>query len=198
VRALEHGFTNVFVMVDGIEGWEAAQLPVETATGPRCAKIRGELEYTPDPAREGYWYIRDPFWGRFLSFNDVQVEMMRALDGTRAPADIRQLLGDEFGIEISVEKIESFTKRLERELLLDDPDTQRAVERILQKPELSVHEVHARLGEPNLYIIDLNGEARWKRSHLPGALLLNPYHFEKDELPGDVSVTLVFYCTHDG
>jgi rhodanese-related sulfurtransferase len=30
VRALEFGYSNVFVMPDGIAGWEKAKLPVET------------------------------------------------------------------------------------------------------------------------------------------------------------------------
>jgi hypothetical protein len=65
-------------------------------------------------------------------------------------------------------------------------------------PELSVAEVASRLGQPGFYVFDNNSGARWKRSHVPGAKLLNPYSFEAGELPPDKSATLVFYCSGPG
>jgi hypothetical protein len=47
-------------------------------------------------------------------------------------------------------------------------------------------------------VFDNNSEARWKRSHVPGAVNLNPYAFEADALPADKSATLVFYCSGPG
>ena len=36
-------------------------------------------------------------------------------------------------------------------------------------PALSVAEVAARLGQPDFYVFDNNGNGRYKRSHVPGA-----------------------------
>ena len=65
-------------------------------------------------------------------------------------------------------------------------------------PELAIEQVAARLGEPGFYVIDNNAPARWKRSHVPGALQLDPYSFAASELPRDLDATLVFYCSGPG
>lgn len=65
-------------------------------------------------------------------------------------------------------------------------------------PELTVQEVAARLGQPDFFVFDNNGEGRWRRSHVPGAKNLNPYHYDPAELPADKNATLVFYCIGRG
>jgi hypothetical protein len=65
-------------------------------------------------------------------------------------------------------------------------------------PELTVDEVAARLGQPGFHVYDNNGHGRWKRSHVPGARHLNPYDFDRHDLPEDASATLVFYCSGPG
>lgn len=65
-------------------------------------------------------------------------------------------------------------------------------------PELTVDEVHARLGSPGFFVYDNNGAGRWKRSHVPGAKNLNPYDFDRFDLPDDETATLVFYCSGPG
>jgi len=65
-------------------------------------------------------------------------------------------------------------------------------------PALTVADVHARLAEPNFHVYDNNGAGRWKRSHVPGAKNLNPYSFDRHDLPEDVEATLVFYCSGPG
>jgi hypothetical protein len=65
-------------------------------------------------------------------------------------------------------------------------------------PELTVDEVAARLGQPGFHVYDNNGAGRWKRSHVPGAVNLNPYHFSRYDLPEDIGATLVFYCSGPG
>ena len=65
-------------------------------------------------------------------------------------------------------------------------------------PALTVHEVAARLGEPGFHVIDNNGAARWKRSHVPGAKNLKAYAIEAADLPADKDATLVFYCAGPG
>jgi rhodanese-related sulfurtransferase len=64
--------------------------------------------------------------------------------------------------------------------------------------ELTVDEVAARLGQPGFRVYDCNGPARWKRSHVPGAVNLDADTFGVPELgaaPGDA---LVFYCSGPG
>jgi rhodanese-related sulfurtransferase len=65
-------------------------------------------------------------------------------------------------------------------------------------PELTIAEVVARLGQPGFHVIDNNSPARWKRSHVPGAINLNPHDFTADALPADRAATLVFYCSGPG
>lgn len=65
-------------------------------------------------------------------------------------------------------------------------------------PELSVDQVAARLGQPGFFVYDNNGNARWKRSHVPGAKNLNAHRYEAGELPADKAATLVFYCSGPG
>jgi hypothetical protein len=65
-------------------------------------------------------------------------------------------------------------------------------------PELRVDEVAARLGQPDFFVFDNNGQGRWKRSHVPGAKNLNAYSFEADALPANKAAALVFYCSGPG
>ena len=65
-------------------------------------------------------------------------------------------------------------------------------------PALTVQEVHARLGEADFHVFDNNGAGRWKRSHVPGAKNLNPYDFDRHDLPENAQATLVFYCSGPG
>jgi hypothetical protein len=65
-------------------------------------------------------------------------------------------------------------------------------------PDLRVDEVEARLGTPGFYVFDNNSRGRWKRSHVPGAIWLDPYDFDAAALPPDPQATLVFYCAGPG
>ncbi|HTJ43412.1 MAG TPA: rhodanese-like domain-containing protein [Kofleriaceae bacterium] len=64
--------------------------------------------------------------------------------------------------------------------------------------ELSLDEVAARLGTPDFYVYDNNSRGRWKRSHVPGAIWLDPYDFDESALPSNKQATLVFYCSGPG
>jgi rhodanese-related sulfurtransferase len=64
--------------------------------------------------------------------------------------------------------------------------------------ELTVSVVAARLGQRGFFVIDNNGQGRWKRSHVPGARNLNAHLFEAGDLPPDKAATLVFYCSGPG
>lgn len=63
---------------------------------------------------------------------------------------------------------------------------------------LTAQEVAARLGEPDFHVFDNNGAGRYKRGHVPGAKHLNPYDFDRHDLPDNVEATLVFYCSGPG
>ena len=65
-------------------------------------------------------------------------------------------------------------------------------------PELTLDQVAARLGEPGFFVFDNNSAARWKRSHVKGAVNLDPYDFPAEALPPDKQATLVFYCSGPG
>lgn len=65
-------------------------------------------------------------------------------------------------------------------------------------PELTVEQVAARLGQPDFFVFDNNSAARWKRSHVKGAVNLDPYDYAADALPADKTATLVFYCSGPG
>ena len=65
-------------------------------------------------------------------------------------------------------------------------------------PELTVADVAARLGQPDFFVYDNNGQGRYKRSHVPGAKNLNAHLYEASDLPDDKSATLVFYCSGPG
>ena len=62
---------------------------------------------------------------------------------------------------------------------------------------LSVQQVSTRLKERNFFVYDNNNFDRFKRSHVPGARWLNPYAVKPQDLPGDKSATLVFYCASE-
>ena len=64
--------------------------------------------------------------------------------------------------------------------------------------ELTVSDVAARLGQPGFFVIDNNGEGRWKRGHVPGAKNLNAHTYTAADLPVDKTATLVFYCSGPG
>ena len=65
-------------------------------------------------------------------------------------------------------------------------------------PALSVDEVASRLGTPGFFVFDNNGHGRWQRSHVPGAVNVNPYDYDPSVLPSDKGATLVFYCSGPG
>ncbi len=65
-------------------------------------------------------------------------------------------------------------------------------------PDLSIDEVARRLGTPDFHVFDNNSRGRWKRSHVPGAVWLDPYELSEDLLPANKQATLVFYCSGPG
>ncbi len=83
-------------------------------------KIRDDLVYTRrEEDGATVVFIRDPLRATFFRFNELQAAMMRALDGTQSAEAIAVTLANDFGYEVPVAAVRSFTSRLERHLLLD-------------------------------------------------------------------------------
>jgi len=70
--------------------------------------------------------------------------------------------------------------------------------RIEDIPEISLEEVARRLGTPDFHVFDNNSRGRWKRSHVPGAVYLDPSDVKPRTMPDNKQATLVFYCSGPG
>jgi hypothetical protein len=58
----------------------------------------------------------------------------------------------------------------------------------------AAEDVHARLGEPDLHLLDCNLEFGWRAGHLPGARYVGYDDLNPAVLPANRHATLVFYC----
>lgn len=65
-------------------------------------------------------------------------------------------------------------------------------------PDMALDEVSARLGQPGFYVYDVNGAARYARSHVPTARNVSAYALAASDLPEQRNATLVFYCSGPG
>jgi rhodanese-related sulfurtransferase len=63
--------------------------------------------------------------------------------------------------------------------------------------ELTVQQVHKRLGEKNFYVFDNNPRDLWQEAHVPKARWLDYNRVAARDLPIDKSATLVFYCANE-
>jgi rhodanese-related sulfurtransferase len=61
---------------------------------------------------------------------------------------------------------------------------------------LTIEEVAHRLGEPTLYLFDVNSKDTFKRGHVPHARWLPYDKVTATDLPRDKEATLVFYCAN--
>ncbi len=59
---------------------------------------------------------------------------------------------------------------------------------------LSIKQVEALLGKPNVHIYDGNSEETYAKNHVPGAVNLHSGDIKEGVLPADRGATLVFYC----
>jgi len=60
---------------------------------------------------------------------------------------------------------------------------------------IAPRELHARLKEDTLMVVDLNAPRSWLTARVPGALNLMP-DFDASSLPVERSRPLVFYCSN--
>lgn len=82
-------------------------------------KIRDDLQYYPDPGDDSRAFIKDPIRRQFFRYNELQIEIARALDGTRSADEVRAYLSERFDAELSTASIERFIERLKSHFLLD-------------------------------------------------------------------------------
>ena len=106
-------------------------------------KIRQDLTYWPDPQDEDYYLIKDEIRGEYFRYNELQVAMMRLLDGRRSFEDLQELLFESFDCEVPIEAIRRFVDRLRKNHLLDvvsyvvdNEKTRKAILRHLRKRNL--------------------------------------------------------------
>jgi hypothetical protein len=62
---------------------------------------------------------------------------------------------------------------------------------------LTPQQVHAKLGQKNVYVFDNNAKDAFTAHHLPGATWLDPSSYDPKALPADKSATLIFYCMNE-
>jgi hypothetical protein len=62
--------------------------------------------------------------------------------------------------------------------------------------QMTVDEVEHRLGQPNVYVYDGNGDETYHNNHVPGAVRLLSKNLTADKLPADKDATLIFYCAN--
>lgn len=109
------------------------------------AKTRDDLLYYPDPKDENRGLVKDPIRRQFFRYNALQIEMMKALDGTRTIEQVKAFLDEKFEGDIPAISIERFVARLQANLLLDvasytveDRKTREQILRRLRKRKLAL------------------------------------------------------------
>jgi putative peptide zinc metalloprotease protein len=152
-------------------------------------KVRSDLKYQPDPAEEGRYFVKDPIRGEFFRYNELQVAMMRALDGKRSVADVQAQLAAEFDVEVPAPAVERFIDRLERSYLLDvssyrvdDAKTRRAILAFLQKRKLALRVKARDDTSPEAALFEAatrhlnHGDPCMAASYLEAVLEVNPHN----------------------
>jgi len=60
---------------------------------------------------------------------------------------------------------------------------------------IAPHELHGRIGQGGVTVVDVNARHSWLQARVPGALNLPP-EFDAAMLPADRATPLVFYCSN--
>ncbi|HBF50072.1 MAG TPA: sulfurtransferase [Massilia sp.] len=60
---------------------------------------------------------------------------------------------------------------------------------------IAPNELHGRIGQGGLTVVDVNARHSWLRARVPGAINLPP-DIEAAMLPADQAAPLVFYCSN--
>ncbi|MEO8699560.1 MAG: efflux RND transporter periplasmic adaptor subunit [Kofleriaceae bacterium] len=150
-------------------------------------KVRTDLKYQADPAEEGRYFVKDPIRGEFFRYNELQVTMMRALDGKRTIPQVQEMLAEQFGAEVPAVAIDRFVERLERSMLLDinsyrvdDDKTRRAILNSLRKRKLALRVKARDDSSPEAALFEAgtrqihDGDPCLAASYLEAVLEINP------------------------
>lgn len=70
------------------------------------------------------------------------------------------------------------------------------IARLMGLSTISPAELHRLVASGGATVFDVNAPASWAQAHVPGAAHLDPAGFGADDLPGDRSALLVFYCSN--
>lgn len=62
-------------------------------------------------------------------------------------------------------------------------------------PTISCQQLHQRMQDGAVTVVDVNARQSWTRARVPGALNL-PVEFDPSDLPADLAAPLVFYCSN--
>lgn len=108
-------------------------------------KLRNDIVFHPDPEDPARIIVKDPIRHEFVRMNELQVAMMRALDGNTSIEEIQELIGEELEVDLDQQQIARFINRLESLLLLDvssyridDGRTRKKVLQYLKKRNLAL------------------------------------------------------------
>jgi len=61
---------------------------------------------------------------------------------------------------------------------------------------ISPADLHRRMQDGQVAVIDVNARQSWLRARVPGALNLDPGDYDEKALPPDKDADLVFYCSN--
>lgn len=74
---------------------------------------------------------------------------------------------------------------------------QRAPSVPVEPRRLTLAQVEAQLGQPNVFLFDANPREFYQHGHLPGAAWVKFDGVTADVLPSDREATLIFYCANE-
>ncbi|MBI3714580.1 MAG: rhodanese-like domain-containing protein [Betaproteobacteria bacterium] len=63
-------------------------------------------------------------------------------------------------------------------------------------PTVSPGDLYRMVQTKAVAVFDVNNLQSWQLAHVPGAAHLDPIAFDADDLPGNRSASLVFYCSN--
>lgn len=68
--------------------------------------------------------------------------------------------------------------------------------RLLRLKTITPKRLIEHIVDDSVTAIDVTSPVSWDRAHVPGALHLDPYKYDENELPSNKSAMLVFYCSN--
>ena len=68
--------------------------------------------------------------------------------------------------------------------------------RLMGLAVISPRDLYERIRSEPTFVFDVNPEARWLATRVPGARHLDPLSFTAGDLPADHEAALVFYCSN--